>query len=404
MATQSLDGLRHIIRRLETARRPRTAAPPAHEVLGGELHHTPEGRVLVVRREFSLAHQHGRQPLGQALEAPLQLLGAVARAETPLGDARRLLFLDTETTGLAGGTGTYAFLVGAGWLEGDRLVLAQYFMRDFDEEGALLAALAPLIERASGVVTFNGAGFDLPLLETRFILARRRWPAALAHLDLLRPSRRVWSARFADCRLATLEREVLGLVREDDVPGAVIPGLYFEFLRSRRAAPLARVFAHNRDDVLSLVALLGWFGRALRGDAHLQAEELAGLARLWEPVDLERALACYRRALGAGLATAVAHRVRLRLAWWEKRAARWDAACDLWQAASRHDVFDPLPWEELAKFHEHRRRDLVAARAIVEEAMDLAGSGGAPERVLGALAHRLSRLTRRLATTGYHGA
>ena len=404
MATPSLDGLRHIIRRLETARRPRTAAAPAHEVLGGELHDTAEGRVLVVRREFPLAHQHGHQPLGQAFEAPLQLLGAVARAETPLGDARRLLFLDTETTGLAGGTGTYAFLVGAGWLEGDRLVLAQYFMRDFDEEGALLAALAPLIERASGVVTFNGAGFDLPLLETRFILARRRWPAALAHLDLLRPSRRVWSARFADCRLATLEREVLGLVREDDVPGAVIPGLYFEFLRSRRAAPLARVFAHNRDDVLSLVALLGWFGRALLGDAHLQAEELAGLARLWEPVDLERALACYRRALGAGLATAVAHRVRLRLAWWEKRAARWDAACDLWQAASRHDVFDPLPWEELAKFHEHRRRDLVAARAIVEEAMDLAGSGGAPERVLGALAHRLSRLTRRLASTGEHGA
>ena len=404
MATPSLDGLRHIIRRLETARRPRTAAAPAHEVLGGELHDTAEGRVLVVRREFPLAHQHGHQPLGQAFEAPLQLLGAVARAETPLGDARRLLFLDTETTGLAGGTGTYAFLVGAGWLEDDRLVLAQYFMRDFDEEGALLAALAPLIERASGVVTFNGAGFDLPLLETRFILARRRWPPALAHLDLLRPSRRVWRARFADCRLATLEREVLGLVREDDVPGAVIPGLYFEFLRSRRAAPLARVFAHNRDDVLSLVALLGWFGRALLGDAHLQAEELAGLARLWEPVDLERALACYRRALGAGLATAAAHRVRLRLAWWEKRAARWDAACDLWQAASRHDVFDPLPWEELAKFHEHRRRDLVAARAIVEEAMDLAGSEGAPERVLGALAHRLSRLTRRLASTGQHGA
>ena len=147
----SLDGLRHIIRRLETARRPRTAAAPAHEVLGGELHDTAEGRVLVVRREFPLAHQHGHQPLGQAFEAPLQLLGAVARAETPLGDARRLLFLDTETTGLAGGTGTYAFLVGAGWLEDDRLVLAQYFMRDFDEEGALLAALAPLIERASGV-------------------------------------------------------------------------------------------------------------------------------------------------------------------------------------------------------------------------------------------------------------
>jgi len=402
---QSLDELRRIIRRIETARPPRAAAAPAHEVLGGELHDTGEGPVLVVRREFPLAHRHGRQPLGAAFEARLDLLGAVARAEVPLRDARRLLFLDTETTGLAGGTGTYAFLVGVGWLEEGRLVLAQYFMRDFDEEGALLATLAPLVERASGVVTFNGAGFDLPLLETRFVLARRRWPAALAHLDLLRPSRRVWGARFADCRLATLEREVLGLAREDDVPGALIPGLYFDFLRSRRAAPLARVFAHNRDDVLSLVALLGWFGRALVADDHLlQAEDLAGLGRLWEPVDLERALACYRSALGAGLAAVAAHRVRLRLARWEKRAARWDAACDLWQAASRHDVFDPLPWEELAKFHEHRRRDLDAARAIVEEALDLAGSEGAPDRVVGALTHRLGRLERRLATSGRRGA
>src|SRR2546426_255155 len=143
------------------------------------------------------------------------------------------------------------------------LVVAQLFMRDLDEEPALLAALAPLLERAGGVVTFNGAGFDLPLLETRFVLARRRWPATLPHLDLLRPSRRVWTGCFDDCRLGTLERDVLGLAREEDVPGALIPSLYFDWLRRRRAAPLARVFAHNRDDVLSLAALVGWFGVAL---------------------------------------------------------------------------------------------------------------------------------------------
>ncbi len=403
MRAQSLDELRRIIRHIETARPPRAAAAPAHEVLGGELHDTGAGQVVVVRREFPLAHRHGRERLGGAFDAPLDLLGAVAGANAPLGDPRRLLFLDTETTGLAGGTGTYAFLVGAAWLEDDRLVLAQYFMRDFDEEAALLDALAPLVERASGVVTFNGAGFDLPLLETRFILARRRWPGGLGHLDLLRPSRRVWSARFADCRLATLEREVLGLAREDDVPGALIPGLYFDFLRSRRAAPLARVFAHNRDDVLSLVALLGWFGRALVAADHLQAEELAGLGRLWEPVDVARALACYRGALAAGLGPAAAQRVRLRLARWEKRAARWDAACELWQAASRHDAFDAAPWEELAKFEEHRRRDLGAAHGIVEEALGLAGSAGAPARVVGALAHRLGRLERRLGAAGRRG-
>jgi uncharacterized protein YprB with RNaseH-like and TPR domain len=394
---QSLDDFRRVIRRIETRRPPRPAARPAHEVLGGALHDTGEGQVLVVRREFPLDHRHGRQPLGAAFEAPLHLLGAVARAERPPADARGLLFLDTETTGLAGGTGTYAFLVGAGWLEDSRFVLAQFFMRDFDEEVALLAALDPLIERASGIVTYNGTGFDLPLLETRFVLARRRWPAALRHLDLLRPARRVWTGHFDDCRLATLEREVLGLEREDDVPGALIPSIYFDFLRSRRAAPLARVFDHNRDDILSLVALLGWLGRALLTQGHLEAEELAGFGRLWEPVDLERALACYRAALAAGLGAAAAHRVRLRLARWEKRAARWEAARELWEAAARHGAFDHEPWEELAKFHEHRRGDLAAARTTVEEALDLAASAGASARTLDALGYRLARLERRLS-------
>ncbi len=396
---QSLDDLRRVIRRIETGRPPRAASRPAEEVLGGELHDTGEGQVLVVRREFPLSHHHGRVPLAGAFDTPIDLLSAVARVATPLVDARGLLFLDTETTGLAGGTGTYAFLVGAGWLEDDRFVLAQYFMRDFDDEPALLTALAPLFERASGVVTFNGAGFDLPLLETRFVLARRRWPQDLPHLDLLRPSRRVWTARFADCRLATLEREVLGLEREDDVPGALIPSLYFDFLRSRRAAPLVRVFAHNRDDILSLVGLLAWFGRALAVHDHLDGDELAGLGRLWEPVELERALGCYRAALAAGLAGAAAHRVRLRLARWEKRAARWDAARALWEAASRHGAFDREPWEELAKFHEHRRRDLAAARAIVEGALALAAAAGASTQVVEALAYRLARLQRRLSAT-----
>src|SRR2546425_1575955 len=397
---QSLDELRRVIRRIETGRPPRPAAPTAHEVLGGELVETGAGPLLVVRREYPLTHIHGRQPLASAFAAPLDLLSAVARAEVPARDPRGLLFLDTETTGLAGGTGTYAFLVGVGRLDGDRVVVAQYFMRDFDEEPALLAALVPLLEQAAGIVTFNGSGFDLPLLETRCVLARRRWPALLPHLDLLRPARRVFTARCADCRLTTLEREVIWLEREDDVPGALIPTLYFDFLRSRRAAPLARVFDHNRHDVLSLVALLGWFGRALAAHDHLGAEDLAGLGWLWEPVDLEQALACYRAALGGDLAGPTANRVRLRLARWEKRAARWDRACALWEVAARHGAFDREPWEELAKFHEHRRRDLPTARATVSQALELADLAGAPPGVIDAFAHRLSRLERHLLKRG----
>jgi tetratricopeptide (TPR) repeat protein len=328
----------------------------------------------------------------------VDLLSRVARLETPIGDPAQLLFLDTETTGLAGGTGTYAFLVGAGTLEDDRFVVTQYFMRDLDEEAALLAALAPVIERVTGVVTFNGGGFDLPLLETRFVLARRRWPAVLPHLDLLRPARRVWTGCFDDCRLATLERDVLGLVRDEDVPGGLIPTLYFEWLRRKRASPMARIFAHNRDDVLSLAALIGWFGAALGEAPNLRAEEWAGLGRLWEPVDLDRGLDCYRAALDAGLDGDAAHWVRLRLAWWEKRAARWDTACALWEEARQRELFDPRPWEELAKFHEHRARDFSAARAIVTDALDLARAAGVAEGVLEAFTYRLARIERRLTT------
>jgi len=147
---QSLDELRRVIRRVEARRPPRPAAPPAHEVLGGEVVETGAGPLVVVRREYPLTHVHGREPLAPAFTAPLELLSTVARAAAPAGDSRRLIFLDTETTGLAGGTGTYAFLVGVGRLDGDRFVVVQYFMRDFDEEPALLAALVPLLEQAAG--------------------------------------------------------------------------------------------------------------------------------------------------------------------------------------------------------------------------------------------------------------
>jgi uncharacterized protein len=392
----SLDELRRVIRRIESIRPPRPAAEPVERVVGGELVDTGQGSIVIVRREYPLGHRHGAIPLADVLVAPLPVLTQAARVEGEIGGAERLLFLDTETTGLAGGTGTYSFLVGVGRIEGARLVVSQYFMRDFDDEPALLAALAPLLATAGAVVTFNGGGFDLPLLETRFVLGRRPWPMTLPHLDLLRPARRVWAGWLPDCRLATLEAAVLGLVREEDVPGAIIPLLYFDYLRSRRAIPLRRVFEHNRSDILSLVALVGWFGHALAGGVGVRPEELAGLGRLWEPVDLERGLACYRAALVAGVAEPVARWARLRLALWEKRAARWDAARTLWEAARGHQVFDPRPWEELAKYHEHRARDLPAARAIVEDALGLARATGATVRVLEAFAYRLERINRRL--------
>jgi uncharacterized protein YprB with RNaseH-like and TPR domain len=398
----TLEALRRVIRRIEHARPIRPTPEAVEDVVGGVYEQTAAGPLLVIRHVFSIGHRHGRLPLAAALDASPAALALIGRLDTPVAGIRDLLFLDCETTGLAGGTGTYAFLVGAGYFEDDRFVLSQFFMRDFDDEPALLAALAGLLDRRRALVTFNGSGFDMPLLETRFILARRRWPVGCDQLDLLRPARRVWAARFADCRLATLEREVLGVARQADIPGELIPALYFDFLRHRRAAPLRAVFTHNRDDVLSLVGLLGWFGAALggRGDVVTTPRDLAGLGRLCERIDPERSADYYRRALAGGLDGAEAHRVRLHLALLAKRRAEWEAACALWEEATAAVVFDLRPWEELAKYWEHRRRDHVRACSVVARAVELARALGASARALEALVHRRARLERRLGSGG----
>jgi hypothetical protein len=204
--SDAIPDLSRVIRRLEAKSRINAASrqmASLEDVLGGAVEETPRGQVLVVRRRFEGGHRHGRQLLDVARGMADPALALLGRSEAPAGP--RLLYLDTETTGLAGGTGTYAFLIGVGFFDGETFEVRQYFMRDLDEEPALLAALDPLLRDVDGLVTYNGTGFDLPLLETRFVLARRRWPEAAFHLDLLPAARRLWSARLPDCRLGTVE-------------------------------------------------------------------------------------------------------------------------------------------------------------------------------------------------------
>jgi uncharacterized protein YprB with RNaseH-like and TPR domain len=401
----SLAELGRVIRRIEARHRVAPAAlhrASLESLVGGMAEETEAGGVLVVRRRFPLGHHHGRQPLAPARELGADSFRLLAQAGALAPPGCRLLFLDAETTGLAGGTGTYAFLVGVGFFEDDAFEVRQYFMRDLDEEPALLAALDGVFRQFDGLVTYNGAGFDLPLLETRFVLARRRFPGGVFHLDMLGPARRLWSGRLVDCRLATVEEQVLSFVRHDDLPGALIPSVYFDYLRRKHPAPLVRVFAHNRHDVLSLAALAGWVGAALaRAPASdLHPGELVGLGRVWEGSDLERGVACYRMAIDLGLPSPWRERVLLRLGAIEKRRTRWEDAQVLWEAAIAAPAFDPRPWEEIAKLHEHRRRDPAAARAVVEEALARARRAEAAAGVLAALEYRLRRLNRRLAQRG----
>lgn len=402
MSRGDLAELTRIIRRIEAKSRQRPPAAPARTLeglLGGEVEETERGRLLVVRRRFPVEHRHGAQSLRLARDAAPQALALLSRDGIAPAEGRRLLYLDTETTGLAGGTGTYAFLVGVGFFDGDDFEVRQFFMRDLDEEPALLSALEAMFRQFDGFVTYNGAGFDLPLLETRFVLGRRRFPGEVFHVDLLGPARRLWSGSLADCRLGTVEQSVLRFIREEDLPGALIPTVYFEYLRRKRPDELPRIFEHNRHDILSLAALTGWVADAVvrAPVSDLDPEALAGLGRLLEASEPERSLACYRMALDEGLAAPYRERVLLRLAQGEKRRARWEEARALWEAAiAAPRDFDPRPWEEIAKVHEHRRRDLAAARSVVEEALALARHHRASERVLAAFEHRRERLARRL--------
>jgi tetratricopeptide (TPR) repeat protein len=362
-----------------------------------------------------------------------------------------LVCLDTETTGLATAAGTMAFLIGLGWWEGDRFRQAQLLLPDQPQEPALLALLEAHIPRTAWLVTYNGRGFDWPLLVARYRMARRDPPVHAGHLDLLPFVRRVFKHRMADARLRTVESELLGVTRHEDVDGWEIPGRFLDFLRSGLAQPLQAVVRHNREDVRSLARLLvhieAQFSDATgRGLAH--RGDLAGLARAYSRERrLDEALGCLDAAVAmsppvAGLDAAgtrpdpdeelwwtpkrpvdyggrpptrsEAATPRLDSPWTEerilverarllRRLGRYSAAAEAWEAlAAGIGPIAPIAWIEVAKLREHRLGDLPGAFAAAERARALAER----RRRLGridppldrALTGRLERLQRRLDT------
>ena len=230
----------------------------AAEILDGEWRESHGRRFLVVDRKYSPGYRHGRMTVADCLPPwpRVDLLGGCTGG--------RLLFLDLETTGLAGGAGTYAFLVGCGWFDGGTFRLRQFVLSDFAAERSLLESFAQLAGDADCVVTYNGKSFDLPLIETRFALQRMPTPFAnLPHVDMLHPARRMWRDEEVECRLTYLEQALCGHEREGDVPGFEIPSRYFHFLRTGDASALTGVLDHHRHDIVSLAVLMS---HALRID------------------------------------------------------------------------------------------------------------------------------------------
>jgi hypothetical protein len=384
----------------------RTAEPPARieDLVPGRAVRNADGEFLLVEEEVHLESLHGDVPLTRVRAlAPGSVRVLSGEPEHADFDLARAAFLDTETTGLSGGAGTAAFLVGLGHVQGERFRVRQYFMRDYNEEPALLSALEKDLRTFSEVVTYNGKIFDLPLLETRFGLNRRRSPlGAMRHLDLLHPARRLWKLRLESCRLQFLEASLLGLRRRGDVPGEDIPRLYFEYVRSRDPRWMPRILRHNRLDVVSLAALAVLACQWVEEGRADDPRDVFSLGRVFERAGLyQRSEDAYRRASGQDAGT-LRGAALLRLAERRRRVGDQAAALGHWERAAADG--EPEAFRALAIHHEHRRRDPRTALGIVEAGREaLLGRGDpAARRTLEDLARRRRRLLAKLGLEEVH--
>ena len=358
----------------------------------------------MVEQRFPLDYQHGR--LGLQVNAPLDVIAGWSREDRLRAmSPQAFAFLDTETTGLSGGTGTYAFLIGVGRFWEGEFQLAQFFMRDPSEEPAQLHALEAFLAPCQAVVTFNGKAFDVPILNARFISQGLRSPFFdIAHVDLLPLARRLWRDRLPSRTLGNLEYQILGALRsEEDVPGWMVPSLYFDFLRSGDPHPLRGVFYHNSVDVISLAALFNYvairLADPLGGEAPHPVDEIA-MAKLFEDLgDLAAATQLYLDGLARDLPLPNLVEAVERLARLYKRQGQLSAARELWEQAARHGSLDSCL--ALAKDCEHRLGDYPGAMEWTHLAIEVLHSSSRPAyqtaQLQAELEHRLQRLERKLA-------
>lgn len=339
----------------------------------GRIVTNENGSCYVIEHKYPLTHMHGGCCLGEAADVDADTLCRIGGSEFSSITADRLLYLDTETTGLSGGAGTVAFLIGVGFFYNDIFVVRQYFMRDYDEEAAMLYELKLLFDRFDGFVTFNGKAFDLNLIHSRFISNRFRAAFKEApNLDLLYPSRTVWKLKLESCRLSSLEENVLGIFRNDDIPGAMIPQVYFKYLEDRDTTEIKRVIRHNELDILSMVSLEIKLSKLLNAPLE-EADgeyELLGLGRLFEAGgDTEQMLECLESCAESREFSIKAQAVK-RLTNVYKRNGSYDLALSHWMAMDDgNSGFELFHLIEMAKYYEHKAKNIEFATVLVDRAI-----------------------------------
>ncbi|HEV2195936.1 MAG TPA: ribonuclease H-like domain-containing protein [Candidatus Acidoferrum sp.] len=338
------------------------------QLLGAGVAKNHFGEHLAVRNWFSTPEYAEPSAVSLELLSRGRDESISRKTRAALDDPSKWLFLDTETTGLAGGTGTYAFLIGVAWWDAGGLQVEQFLMRDFTEEYSLLQALAERVNERPVLLTFNGKSFDWPLLENRFAMTRSiAAPKPATHLDLLHPARALWKLRLGSVRLAELERRVLdpqrlGWHRENDIESSLIPQHYFDYLRGGPPQPIVGIVRHNQMDLRGLAALFCKINEMLSESAGIldkcESLDLFGLSRfLQRRGDVDRAHTACAQALAIGLPADIRPKAQRELALMAKRRGEHERAAEIWEEMVRNSQDEAHACEQLAIHYERRVKD-----------------------------------------------
>jgi hypothetical protein len=354
---------------------------------------------------FPLTTKYGKILLSSGLEVSGDILSWLSRDESFQSlDLSSALFIDLETTGLSGGTGVVPFLVGLGYYRDDKFWVTQFFLGDLAEEERMISELASFFSQMNfqSVVSYNGKGFDIPLLETRFILHRQPFLlSSLPHLDFLYSARSLWRHKHQSCRLYHLSREVVQADRSEDIPSAEVPWRYFQYLRTGNFELMEPVLYHNQEDILSLlgVVVIGSLIFSEEKQEELaDAMDLFGVGKIMENIgEVEKSVHFYKRALDGRLSDDISLLAKKKISHYFKKSSKWEEAISLWNeiASSSHVSSTQLySLRELAMYFEHRMKRYEEARKVTEEGFVL--SRGVSSYYEKDFAHRLERLKRKI--------
>jgi len=345
---------------------------------------------------YSLDIKYGKIPLSRGLDIKGEILSCLSKDPAFENlDLSTALFVDLETTGLSGGAGVVPFLIGLGYYRDDKFYVAQFFLGDLAEEERLIQELSQFFAQMNfqSVVTFNGKGFDMPLLETRFILHRQPFLLSeLPHLDFLYSARSLWRHKYESCRLFHLAREVVEADRSEDIPSAEIPYRYFQYLQTGNFDLIEPILYHNQEDILSLLGVVT-IGSLLiseeKEEWHVDAMDLYGAGKVMERVgDIEMSVHFFQMALEGQLSEEIAVMAKKKLSYYFKKNQEWDKAVFLWKEMTSLDQL--FSYRELAMYFEHREKKYEEARRFAEEGLAVSIDVSSFFQI--DFAHRLERL------------